>query len=89
MSKFKSFFIGQLSGVVEPIAGVLGALVGSHAQSVLPYALGFAAGAMIFVVVNDLVPEAQKGGGDKASALPSWGAILGFVVMMSLDVAFG
>ena len=89
MSKFKSFFIGQLSGVVEPIAGVLGALVVSYAQSVLPYALGFAAGAMIFVVVNDLVPEAQKGGGDKPSALPSWGAIAGFVVMMSLDVAFG
>jgi len=87
MSKSKSFFIGQLSGIVEPVAGVLGALVVSSARSVLPYALGFAAGAMIFVVVNDLVPEAQKGG--TPSALPSWGAILGFVVMMSLDVAFG
>ena len=60
--QIKSFFIGQLSGVVEPIAGVLGALVVSYAQSVLPYALGFAAGAMIFVVVTT-VPEAQKGGG--------------------------
>lgn len=87
MSKFRSFWIGQLSGIVEPIAGVLGACLVTTAQALLPYSLGFAAGAMIFVVVNDLIPEAQKGG--RGSALGSFGAIAGFVVMMALDVAFG
>lgn len=86
MSAFRSFWIGQLSGAVEPVAGVLGALLVSHARFVLPYALGFAAGAMVFVVMNDLIPEATKSG---HTTLPSFGAILGFVVMMSLDVAFG
>ena len=86
MSKWRSFWIGQLSGLVEPVAGICGACLVSTAQHLLPYALGFAAGAMVFVVVNDLIPEAQK---SRNTALGSWGAILGFVTMMSLDVAFG
>jgi len=86
LSKFRSFWIGQLSGLVEPIAGVMGAYLVTTAQSVLPYSLGFAAGAMVFVVVNDLIPEAHK---SSNSALATWGAIIGFLVMMSLDVGFG
>lgn len=86
VSKFRSFWIGQLSGLVEPIAGVMGAYLVTTAQSVLPYSLGFAAGAMVFVVVDDLIPEAHK---SSNSSLASWGAIIGFLVMMSLDVGFG
>lgn len=86
MSRLKSFWYGQLSGVVEPIAGVLGALLVIHVAPVLPFALAFAAGAMIFVVVEELIPEAHQGGhGDLATA----GALIGFTVMMSLDVALG
>lgn len=86
LSRRKSFWYGQLSGVVEPIAGVIGAAAVIVAQPILPYALAFAAGAMIFVVVEEVVPEAQRGGNaDLATA----GAMIGFAVMMLLDVAFG
>jgi zinc transporter 11 len=85
-SKHRSFWYGQLSGMVEPVAGLLGALAVNAMQVTLPYALGFAAGAMIFVVVDDLIPEAHA---SSNSALASWGAILGFLVMMSLDVSLG
>ncbi len=86
VSRLKSFWYGQLSGVVEPMAGVLGAALVIIAQPILPYALAFAAGAMIFVVIEELVPESQTGGHSHAATL---GAILGFAVMMTLDVALG
>ncbi|XP_015588549.1 zinc transporter ZIP11 isoform X1 [Cephus cinctus] len=82
-STFKSFWYGQLSGMVEPIAGVIGAAGVSLAAPALPYALSFAAGAMIYVVIDDIIPEAHQSGNGK---LASWGAVLGFLVMMSLDV---
>ncbi|MFV0350035.1 MAG: ZIP family metal transporter [Halodesulfovibrio sp.] len=86
MSRAKSFWYGQLSGIVEPIAGVLGALAVVVAQPILPYALAFAAGAMIFVVVEEVIPESQASGyGD----LATMGCIVGFGVMMTLDVALG
>jgi len=86
LSRGTAFFWGQLSGMVEPVAGVLGALAVLVARPVLPYALAFAAGAMIFVVVEDLVPEAQQGGNTDEATM---GAMLGFTVMMFLDVALG
>jgi len=85
-STAKSIWYGQLSGLVEPIAGVLGAALVSFIVPILPYALAFAAGAMVYVVVDDIIPEAQSEGNGKAA---SWGAIVGFIVMMSLDVALG
>jgi ZIP family zinc transporter len=85
LSRRRSFWYGQLSGSVEPIAGVIGAAAVILAQPILPYALAFAAGAMIFVVVEELVPESQRGGN---TDLATMGAIIGFVVMMVLDVAF-
>jgi ZIP family zinc transporter len=86
MSRGKSFWYGQLSGIVEPVAAVLGAFAVVMAQPILPYALAFAAGAMIFVVVEEVIPESQSGGyGD----LATMGVILGFGVMMTLDVALG
>jgi len=85
LSRQRSFWYGQLSGLVEPIAGVIGAAAVILAQPILPYALAFAAGAMIFVVVEELVPESQRGGN---TDLATMGAIIGFVVMMMLDVAF-
>jgi len=85
-STAKSIWYGQLSGLVEPIAGVLGAALVSFIVPLLPYALAFAAGAMVYVVVDDIIPEAQSEGNGKAA---SWGAIVGFIVMMSLDVALG
>ena len=81
----KSFFYGQLSAVVEPIAGVIGVVAVSLAQPLLPYALAFAAGAMIFVVVEELIPESQKGG---YADLATMSLMVGFGVMMTLDVAF-
>jgi ZIP family zinc transporter len=86
LSRRKSFWYGQLSGLVEPVAGVIGAAAVIMARPILPYALAFAAGAMIFVVVEELVPESQRGGN---TDLATMGAIIGFVVMMMLDVAFG
>jgi len=85
MTQAKAFFWGQLSAVVEPIAGVLGAAAVLLAQPILPYALAFAAGAMIFVVVEELVPEAQRGGN---TDLATMGTLGGFTLMMLLDVAF-
>ncbi len=82
----KSFWYGQLSGLVEPFAGVLGAAAVLVARPLLPYALAFAAGAMIFVVAEDLIPEAQSGGHTHLATL---GVMLGFTVMMILDVALG
>ena len=86
MSRFRSFWYGQLSAIVEPIAGVIGALAVIMADSILPYALGFAAGAMIFVVVEQLIPESQKGGNTDIATL---GTICGFLLMMMLDVGVG
>ncbi len=86
MSRRRSFWYGQLSGVVEPIAGVVGAAAVILARPILPYALGFAAGAMIFVVVEELVPESQRGGNTDIATM---GAMIGFALMMLLDVAFG
>jgi len=84
--RFKSFFYGQASGIVEPIAAVLGAAAVLEMRAILPYALAFAAGAMIFVVVEELVPESQSNGhGDVATM----GVMGGFTVMMILDVALG
>lgn len=86
MSRLKSFWYGQLSGAVEPVAGVLGAMAVLYSQAILPYALSFAAGAMIFVVIEEVIPEAERSGN---TDLATMGAMLGFVVMMVLDVAFG
>ncbi|XP_077958883.1 zinc transporter ZIP11 isoform X4 [Gasterosteus aculeatus] len=86
MSTWRAFWYGQLSGMVEPIAGLLGAGAVVLAEPLLPYALAFAAGAMVYVVVDDIIPEAQLSGNGK---LASWTSILGFVVMMSLDVGLG
>ncbi len=85
-SRRKAFFYGQLSGMVEPIAGVLGAALILYVAPILPYALSFAAGAMIFVVIEEIIPEAQRGDETDYSTI---GAMLGFAVMMTLDVALG
>ncbi|MDF2985841.1 MAG: zupT [Eubacterium sp.] len=88
LSRSRSFFYGQASGIVEPIAGVLGAALVMFVKPVLPYALAFAAGAMIFVVVEELIPEAQSGN-HKSTHLATAGCIIGFTIMMILDVALG
>ena len=85
-SRWKAFNYGQLSGIVEPISGVLGAYLVLSVTPILPYALSFAAGAMIFVVVEELIPESQTGNETDYSTI---GAMLGFTVMMALDVALG
>jgi ZIP family zinc transporter len=86
MSRGKAFMIGQYSGIVEPIAGVVGAVLAVTLQGILPYALAFAAGAMIYVVIEELIPESQM---LKTSKIATIGAMLGFAVMMILDVALG
>jgi ZIP family zinc transporter len=86
MPPFKSFWYGQLSAVVEPIAGVIGAGAVMIARPLLPYALAFAAGAMIFVVVEEVIPESQRGG---HADLATMATMVGFAVMMLLDVALG
>jgi ZIP family zinc transporter len=86
VSKFKSFWYGQLSGMVEPVAGVIGAAAVLTWEPILPYALAFAAGAMIYVVIEEVVPEAQQSGHADAATM---GSMLGFAVMMTLDVALG
>ena len=86
LSRRKAFWYGQLSGAVEPIAGVIGATLVIIAKPILPYALAFAAGAMIFVVIEELIPESQVGGHSDSATL---GTIVGFTVMMILDVALG
>lgn len=84
VSRFKSFWYGQLSAVVEPVAAVIGAVAVSFFTPILPYALSFAAGAMIFVVVEEVIPETQQ---DKYTDIATLGFIGGFIVMMTLDVA--
>jgi ZIP family zinc transporter len=86
VSRFKSFWYGQLSAIVEPVAGVLGAVAVIYMQPILPFALAFAAGAMIYVVVEEVIPETQR---DKYTDIAVLGFIGGFVVMMILDVALG
>lgn len=85
LSRLKSFWYGQLSGAVEPVAGVIGAAAVLVAQPILPYALSFAAGAMIFVVVEEAIPESQG----KNTDLATMATLTGFTVMMVLDVALG
>jgi ZIP family zinc transporter len=85
-SRLKSFWYGQASGIVEPIAGVLGAASVIFIKPILPYALAFAAGAMIYVVVEELIPESQL---EKNTDIATMGAMGGFAVMMTLDVALG
>jgi ZIP family zinc transporter len=86
LSRNKSFMYGQFSGMVEPIAGVLGAVAVVYMQPILPYALSFAAGAMIYVVAEELIPESQA---EKHSDIATIGVMLGFAIMMTLDVALG
>ena len=86
LSRFKAFMYGQASGVVEPIAGVLGAWLVLSMEPILPYALAFAAGAMIFVVAEELIPESQRAG---HTHYATGGVMAGFAIMMSLDVALG
>lgn len=86
MSRMKSFWYGQLSAVVEPLSALVGAGLVTLAQPLLPYALSFAAGAMIFVVVEEVIPESQRSG---HTDLATAGTILGFLVMMILDVGLG
>ena len=85
-SRKKSFWYGQLSAVVEPIFGVIGAAAVMYFEPILPYALAFAAGAMIFIVVEEVIPESQK---DKYTDIATLGFMIGFVLMMALDVGLG
>lgn len=84
--KPKAFLYGALSGIVEPIAAIITILLISVVTPILPYLLSFAAGAMIYVVVEELIPESQAG---KHSNIGTMGVALGFVIMMILDVALG
>jgi len=86
VSRLKSFWYGQLSAIVEPIAGVIGAVAVTFFTPLLPYALAFAAGAMIFVVVEEVIPETQL---DNNTDIATLGFIGGFIIMMSLDVSLG
>jgi ZIP family zinc transporter len=88
-SRTKAFLYGQASGIVEPIAGILGAIAVISMRPILPYALSFAAGAMIYVVVEELIPEAQCEVGGSRTDIATIGALVGFCVMMVLDVALG
>ncbi|XMB68082.1 ZIP family metal transporter [Mycoplasmatota bacterium zrk1] len=85
-SRKKSFLIGQASALVEPIAGVIGAALAYTMRSILPYALSFAAGAMVYVVIEELVPESQK---NNYAKLATIGFMVGFAIMMTLDVSLG
>ncbi len=85
-SRFRSFWYGQISAIVEPVAGVLGAAAVLYAQPILPFALAFAAGAMIFVVIEELIPECQS---SLNADLASLGTMAGFTIMMVLDVGLG
>lgn len=86
LSSKESFWWGQLSALVEPVSAVIGALAVVHMSAILPYALAFAAGAMIFVVVEELIPEAHRG---KNGDIATMGVMIGFTIMMVLDVALG
>lgn len=87
MGRWRAFVLGQASGVVEPIAGVAGALFVTRMLGILPYALAFAAGAMIYVVVEELIPESQRQ--ESHIDVVTMATLLGFAVMMTLDVALG
>jgi ZIP family zinc transporter len=82
----RAFWYGQLSAIVEPVAAVVGAAAVLWSQALLPYGLAFAAGAMVFVVVEELIPESQQSG---AADLATLGTLLGFAAMMILDVQLG
>lgn len=86
LSRNKAFFLGQLSGIVEPIAGIIGAILVMKMQMLLPFLLSFAAGAMIYVVVEELIPESQT---NKKKDLMALFTLIGFSVMMILDIALG
>ena len=86
ISRSKAFFYGQLSAIVEPIFGVLGAILVQKARILLPFFLSFAAGAMIYVVVSELIPESQS---NKKKEVMAIFTIIGFTIMMILDVALG
>lgn len=86
LSRFKAWWYGQMSAAVEPVAAVIGAAAVLLMRPILPYALAFAAGAMIFVVVEEVIPESHRGGNGDMATL---GAMVGFAVMMTLDVALG
>mgnify|MGYP003416178421 CR=1 FL=1 len=86
MSRRKSFLYGQFSGMVEPVAAVIGAMAVVFIEPILPYALSFAAGAMIFVVAEEVIPGSQENGN---TDLASMSLMIGFVIMMILDVALG
>jgi ZIP family zinc transporter len=86
LSRWKSFVYGQASGLVEPIAGLLGAALVLAVRPILPYALAFAAGAMIYVVAEEVLPEASRG---TNGHLATMGTMVGFAIMMLLDVALG
>jgi len=86
LSRGRSFFYGQLSAVVEPVAAVIGAAAVALARPLLPYFMAFAAGAMIFVVVEEVIPESQR---SRNTDLATGGAMAGFALMMLLDVALG
>ena len=86
VGRLRSFWYGQLSAIVEPVAGVVGAAAVIWAQPILPYALAFAAGAMVYVVVEEVIPESQR---DKYTDISTMGFIVGFIIMMVLDVSLG
>ena len=86
ISRKKSFMLGSLSGIVEPIAGVIGAILAMKIRTILPFLLAFAAGAMIYVVVEEIVPESQT---NKRKDLMALFTLIGFSIMMILDVALG
>jgi zinc transporter, ZIP family len=81
----RSFLLGQASALVEPVAAVIGAIAVIAMKSILPYVLGFAAGAMLFVVIEELIPDAHH---ESSTTVPTLSAICGFIVMMILDVTF-
>ena len=86
VSRTKAWWYGQLSAIVEPVAGVIGAVAVLSMKPILPYALAFAAGAMIYVVIEEVIPETQR---DKYTDVATLGFIGGFILMMSLDVGLG
>ena len=86
VSRGRAWWFGQLSAVVEPVAAVIGAMAVMAMRPILPYALAFAAGAMIYVVIEEVIPETQR---DKYTDIATLGFIGGFIVMMSLDVGLG